>query len=418
MYIKQLSIIDLRSITSASIDFEVPTPLGAGNITLLLGGNGTGKTSILRAIALACLGPTLAESGFVPYRLVRNGAKPIKRTQASTATVTAHVILSEYECDQHFDYASKHLQLETNIERWGKDNERRERIGVTRSSAMFTDDALADDHGAYKGALFKADSSQFFVLAYGATRRVESSANIDSSARSKSRSPRYQRVAGLFEDGVTLMPLSSWLPNFQLKNPGRAKQVSTLLNKLLPDGCIFSPKVLETEAGLDFGYKLHGETVPFAALSDGYRAFIGWVADMLYHLTQGAGSGKRLDETQGIVLIDEIDLHLHPQWQRSVLPTLASALPKMQFIVTSHSPLVTASLHENQVRVLGNDRIGPLNESLEGRSVDQILRSPYFGLRSAHSQATETARDALTEQVSKGDIKASLAFMRSLAGEA
>ena len=74
MYIQQLSIRNLRSIAKAELRFDMPAK-AAGNVTLLLGGNGAGKTSILRAVALACLAPALAESGFLPYRLVRESAR-------------------------------------------------------------------------------------------------------------------------------------------------------------------------------------------------------------------------------------------------------------------------------------------------------------------------------------------------------
>jgi AAA domain, putative AbiEii toxin, Type IV TA system len=196
--------------------------------------------------------------------------------------------------------------------------------------------------------------------------------------------------------------------------------VATLINRLLPQGSTFLPKVQETESGADFLFRLGGASVPFAALSDGFRAYVGWVADMLYHLTLGAASGHRLDDTEGIVLIDEIDLHLHPQWQREVLPTLSKVLPKMQFIVSSHSALVTGSLRPSQVRVLSPDdagtQVNELHESLQGRSVDQILRSPYFGLESTRSTGTQDRLRSLSAKVQGGDMQASLDYMRQMAG--
>jgi hypothetical protein len=415
MYIQRLSIRNLRSIAEAELTFDLPGD-GPGNITLLLGGNGAGKTSILRAVALACLGPALASSGFLPYRLVRESARA-RGKKPALCELDATVALTRQDGTDDFRGASA-LTLTTAIERWGKDAQRRERLGDI--TAALADGKPADLSKRYAEALFRADLSRYVVIGYGATRRIEATANVDSAARSKSRGPRYQRVAGLFEEGVTLMPLAFWLPAYQARNPGRAKQVATLINKLLPKGCQFLPKVQETETGPEFLFRIDGTAVPFGALSDGFRAYVGWVADMLYHVTQGAASGHRLDETEGIVLIDEIDLHLHPEWQREVLPTLGQALPNMQFIVSSHSALVTASLNQTQVRVLrgGNEgtAVKELGESLEGRSVDQILRSPYFGLESSRSVATQDKLRALSQKAADGDVQASLDYMRQLAG--
>ena len=72
-----------------------------------------------------------------------------------------------------------------------------------------------------------------------------------------------------------------------------------------------------------------GVSIPFQGLSDGYRAFIGWVADMLFHLCYATPIRKALVDVHGIVMVDEIDLLLHPRWQMKVIPAIARALPRM-----------------------------------------------------------------------------------------
>src|SRR5262249_8709090 len=148
----------------------------------------------------------------------------------------------------------------------------------------------------------------------------------------------------------------------------------TLMNRLLPEG-----EMLEKPDGRDYLFRLRGANVPFAALSDGYRAYIGWIADLLYHVCMGAPSGKRLDENQGVVLVDEIDLHLHPEWQRRVIPMLSETLSSLQFIVTSHSPLVVGTLSASHVRVLNIEEpkgkaarsvVEPAQDELHGLSAD------------------------------------------------
>jgi len=97
----------------------------------------------------------------------------------------------------------------------------------------------------------------------------------------------------------------------------------------------------------------HGE-LPVDLLSDGLRNMIGMVADIAYrmvslnpHLGQGA-----VKETPGIVMIDEVDMHLHPEWQQVVLESLRNALPLVQFIVTTHSPQVLTTVNSKNIRIL------------------------------------------------------------------
>lgn len=89
-------------------------------------------------------------------------------------------------------------------------------------------------------------------------------------------------------------------------------------------------------------------------LSDGYRVAFNLFADIAYRaamLNPQLGDSV-LDKTEGIVLIDEIELHLHPKWQQIVLADLATTFPRMQFVVTTHAPSVIASVNENQLVIV------------------------------------------------------------------
>ncbi len=95
-------------------------------------------------------------------------------------------------------------------------------------------------------------------------------------------------------------------------------------------------------------------------LSDGQRNMIAMVGDIAYRCVKlNPGLAARAPmETDGIVLIDEIDMHLHPQWQQVVIASLREAFPKIQFIVTTHSPQVLTSIHKEHIRTLGRTAEG------------------------------------------------------------
>lgn len=137
---------------------------------------------------------------------------------------------------------------------------------------------------------------------------------------------------------------------------GELKAVSAAIEKML---CrlILNNEKSENEIHLDYdGDEVqilfdNENSLPVWLLSDGYRNVIGMVADIAYrmailnpHLEE-----KTVEETPGIVLIDEIDLHCHPKWQRIIVNNLIEVFPKVQFIATTHSPFIIQSLNKAQL---------------------------------------------------------------------
>ncbi len=233
-------------------------------------------------------------------------------------------------------------------------------------------------------AVYESDNDAFFAVGYGATRRVERLDSFDSGARLKSRTTRDLRVQSLFEEAFSLIPLGSWLPRLKEGRSGLYEQVEHLFEALLKPGVYrFTGKLSK---GGDYLFDRGGMDVPFQSMSDGYRAFIGWVSDLLHHLCMGGRSRKDLAESRGIVMVDEVDLHLHPKWQMQVIGTISRALPNMQFIFTSHSPLVAGSIEWMNIVTLkvnartNRTRARRLQESIHGLDADQILLTDFFGL--------------------------------------
>lgn len=400
MYIRELSVSNLRSFREAQVAFCHPgqddgPPLG--NVTLLLGDNGAGKTTILRAVALATLSPVIEGSGFVPYNLVRRSREP--GSLARSAEVRAEVVLHAQDTGAGRRSAPVEARVEASIARRGD---------VERVSSPERPESLWE-------GMFREQSPAFLVLGYGASRRVETASSFDSGVRARSRLLRYQRVAGLFEEHVTLTPLGAWLPEFRQTNPGRHTQVIHLINRLLPEGT----RILDREERGEYVFEHQGTPVPFGAMSDGYRAYLGWIADLLYHVCMGAPSGQKLVDNRGIVLVDEIDLHLHPEWQRLVVPQLAGALPNLQFVLTSHSPIVAGTLHAANLRLVEPDDDGAsvvrrLEERVHGLNADQILLSSYFGLTSTRAPEAVNELRELSRQAGSGDRDAVRQFLRRL----
>lgn len=401
MYIDHIEIENFRTFRKTRITFchadqdfdaaKIPKPQ-LPNLNLLLANNGYGKTSLLKAIALAALGPAVGRSGIFPYRLIRRevGQKELRRAVLK-AGFTAH----------EQDYAPV-----------GKIDSR---VEVLSEGDL---EILEWTHGDPKSwhPVFSSDSDAFFMVGYGATRRASKSTRMEQSGKS---SPRAARVMGLFEDDYSLRPLNSWLPRYeeskQLK--GRYVQVMHLLNRLVgKGGWEFTGK--QDKEG-EYLYGKNGAEVPFPALSDGYRAFLGWLGDLLFHVCETCPSGKKLIENKGIVMVDEIDLHLHPKWQMTVLQTLAKELPNIQFIVTSHSPLIVGSLEWMNIIVMkpGSKQSSTAERiewAVHGLDADQVLLTDFFGMTSTRASGKKRTLKELTLKARDGDTDAAKELLEQM----
>lgn len=125
---------------------------------------------------------------------------------------------------------------------------------------------------------------------------------------------------------------------------------------------------------VDWNHDNKQQTLRIDQLSDGFRTTLALVMDIASRLTQLRGENFTVDQTlatEGIVLIDEIDLHLHPSWQQRILPDLMRTFPNIQFIVTTHSPQVLSTIHRESIRILGKDA--------EGHDIAAIPLSPSYG---------------------------------------
>ncbi|MCO6478012.1 MAG: AAA family ATPase [Phaeodactylibacter sp.] len=264
--------------------------------------------------------------------------------------------------------------------------------------------------------IFSSTSDAFFFVGYGANRRVEKRERVDMGSRKASASARAQRIHSLFEESYSLIPLNAWLPHYETSNPGRYKQVINLINRLLGKGHYeFKGEMEEGE----YLFEQQGLKVPFPALSDGYRAFLGWVSDLLYHVCETCPSGKKLVDNKGIVMVDEIDLHLHPNWQMNVLPTISKALPNLQFIVTTHSPLIVGSLEWMNIVVMAKaphqaSTVKHLKRAVHGLDADQVLLTDYFGLKSTRASKKARQIKELSLKAREGDPDAAKKLLEEM----
>jgi hypothetical protein len=343
---------------------------------LILGDNAAGKSTLLRAIALAALGPELAN------QVDQRSASYLRLGSERGFMEVVFVLDSDdTSADPGGEFCIGLEIRQGEISFRPMDNAD---MTLARCNAGPRLDELRrrsrDDFG--------------FFCAYGALRTLADPSN-SVPVREKEA---HDRVFSLFEPGVPVIDpdfLAKLLTghitavrNAPLLLSETTKAMREHLRDLLPFCGTLDPDICDA-------VPLHGEAaVPLRDLSDGYTSLLALCGHLFRHsLAAGDWTGDPAT-VQGFVLIDELDAHLHPSWQRRILADLQRVFPNLQLIATTHSPMVAGSVESSSVCVLkrGSNGIEVMCDlpSVDGWRADQILTSVYFDLPTTRSTETES----------------------------
>ncbi len=217
------------------------------------------------------------------------------------------------------------------------------------------------------------------LAGYGATRLLWSPG---------AKQPKFStaNIENLFNPFVSLSRTQLWIPEVSHSD---FQTVATALKSLLNAG--EEVYISRSKTGELF---LHDDRtrIQLSRLSSGYQAVAALALDLIRVFLARWGS---VEAAEGIVLVDEIETHLHPRWQMRVVDSLRSAFPRVQFVATSHSPLTLRGLRDGEVIVLRRGGSGASVQQdlppIEGMTVDQLLTSETFGLQSTLDPDIEAA---------------------------
>ncbi|KDB51676.1 SMC domain protein [Sphaerotilus natans subsp. natans DSM 6575] len=325
MRIHQLVLRNFRRYERASVQFHP-------RFTVLIGNNGAGKTTVLDALAM------LLNTYFQGARLPTGGGT-IKADDARAVYRNKH--------GQVFRERMDEVALEATAEVAGAALTWRREIGDRGGQAK-----NLVQLGAEGRAQIKAGGSPDLplLLYYGAGRLWTQHDNVETSGPT-SQLDAYRYCLDPKSDHKAF---ERWFKKlaFSALQRGEAspalRAVQGAVQACIPGAQDFFHDTEYDELTL----RLDKEgLMPFNSLSDGYRNMVGMVADIAHRASRlnpqhGAEAARR---TAGVVLIDEIDLHLHPKWQRRVVADLQRAFPNLQFIATTHSPFILQSLLPGEV---------------------------------------------------------------------
>jgi hypothetical protein len=352
MYVRDLSVRGVKLLKDFHLSFlnDDGTPR---MWTVLLGENGRCKTSVLRAIAMAASGASRThELADLPSLHDRREALDVW-LNASFALpdepARTYPTLTPGAPTPRF--LSSTLEMSAGV------------TAMKGYSSYYTPGVLQTrPAGEVLFDIRGGNLPYWFVAGYGTNRMLPRQSVVETST-----DPSVGRMASLFDRGTIVGTGFADL----LADPGA-------YSKTLRDALIEHHVLPDDAAGIELrgrgGVKSAADLVdgnrfvlrsagremkvPAAWLSQGYQSTIAWVADLIGHAMLDVARPVELGEICGLVLIDEIDLHLHPAWQVRLIETLRTTLPNVQFVVTTHSPMILPGLRAGEIVMLELDDSG------------------------------------------------------------
>lgn len=350
MILRKLKLKDFRRFEDIEIDFHP-------ELTVIAARNGQGKTTILEAIATA-LGPFVGSFDM-------GKSKHIERTDARYVRLG-----NSFENEQRFPVIIDAALDIPNI-KW-------QRALNGPKSRTTTKEAipLANWGKELQESLRSKVETALPLISYYPAGRLWINHN-NSSRKAVVSASRTMGYEDCLSSASNFMQMQEWMFKATLALMQQQEMPGYEHSDLKPRIAGIQNAVnlvLETEGWSNFHYSLSFEELamshpdhgllPISLLSDGVRAMISLTADMAFRCARLNGQFHDHASllTEGIVLIDEVDLHLHPAWQQQVLAALRRAFPKIQFIVSTHSPQVLTTVNREQIRVIHKVENGWISE--------------------------------------------------------
>jgi hypothetical protein len=241
------------------------------------------------------------------------------------------------------------------------------------------------------------------LLSYGSTRLLP------QETHSRAESDGYVRVGNLFDPFLPLADAKSWLLSLPDKRFGYSARAIKQLLRHQGDGELKRRRGRQASVKLVFNSL--GISSTLEQLSDGYQSVVALAADIMEVMLK---YWDTVEDSEGIILIDEIDAHLHPRWRIEIIELLRTVFPRVQFLVTTHDPLCLIGTNPKEVHILRreprtNQVVVEQKDVPRGLTADQILTGFWFGLSSTVDDDTlrllEEHKDLLRAGVPATDVR-------------
>ena len=374
MKLKKIRIINYRCFKDANIDFDEHT-------TLIVGKNGAGKTAILYAVAVAVSTFLLGIDGGVGRSILKDDAR-----------YEFHDLDGTVDPQHQFPVSIESIGdcLDNHDVKWVRSLNSESGNTTVKEARELTNISKE----AQKRIMTGDKSLILPLISYYGTGRLYAQKKEKKNIKSLTEFKRQVGYVDCMAAESNEKLMLNWFQIQTLKSlqeqqrTGKVEK-SLLLKTVEKAICKCFERISGSKnASIIFDLDTHrlvlnfesadGSLQKFAMdeMSDGYKNTLSMIGDIAYRMAvlNPMLGDKVLEETSGVIVIDEIDLHLHPQWQQTIISDLNTIFPKIQFIVSSHAPAVINSVAKEQIRILDNGEIYMPAAQTYGRDANSILR--------------------------------------------
>lgn len=392
MWVEELSLENIRCFEKITLRFN------EAKWVTLLSQNGSGKSTVLQALALLLAGPEGAQ---------KLSPRPIGWLRDEDKLGKISIRVHQSNCDPgKYGEAKISRSFGYTFHITGSKN-------LTIRNKLFTEPSIQESPEKrltwLRQNAYISKGKGWFSVGYGAFRRLTRSSQI--IVPSLEPQARFTNFITQFDEEQPFSAFERWMVYLDYrivkdkdKEASRQRELGiAAINKLLPETVKFDSVTAEGRILFD----ISGTKVPTIALSDGYRSVLALSGDLVWRLIQAFPQSNDPLKEEGIVLIDELDIHLHPMWQRDIAVWLREQFPNLQFIVATHSPLIAAGAGEEALTLrfsFNNDgkAIVESVKNIAAMNVDRILQSEAFGLVSPYSPQTQQKIERYDNLIRKG----------------
>jgi predicted ATPase len=390
MWVEKLTLENIKCFDNCEFDFG--TPKARHKWVTLLGENGGGKSTALQALGLLLAGPEGATK-------LLNSPHGWLRDESKLGKISIKIHQGTNDPGVFGGQKTKARQLFSyNYLITGSQRLTIEHKTYTEPTILEGVDEKRPLSWLRENALLPKGEG-WFAAGYGAFRRLTRKGG-QIIVPSLQTPLRFTNFSTQFEEDEPLTAFEQWLVflDYRISKNSEIGKIAEkqrdmgikAINQLLPKGSAFE----KIDDNGRIWFIIDGISVSTLALSDGYRSILALAGDLVWRLIEAFPKSTQPLQEEGVVLIDELDIHLHPTWQREIASWLQSVFPNIQFIVATHSPLIAAGAGKDAVtyRVFKNEEGNASIENIENiafQGVDSVLQSRAFGLVSTFSIEAE-----------------------------
>ena len=396
MFFKEIQIKNYKAIENMKLEFSP-------GVNLLIGDNGVGKTSVLDALAVALGGFLSGVSGVSVSGIPHSDIRIETMRVAGASVAVEYVVPVAVDCT---------MNIEGNDYNWSRIRE----SDSTNTKTKMSNRQIAN----YAAKLTNEPASVLPLISYMSTMRVANSKRSDNNSSAKKLTDRRCGYFGCLDSVLDSKGIKEWCLTMELEEFHQEKPipeyesfkgvVSEVMQKM--SALESMPIITYSRIFQDIVYSEEKNTLPISYLSAGYQSLLWMIMDFAYRFALLNPGQSDYHQATGVILIDELDMHLHPKWQWNALRVLEEVFPKIQFIIATHSPIIISSCKSGRlINLDANQNALPLENAYAYSITDVLeLRQGSLGV----PQEIRSLSDQFESALNLGDYDEAAKILQSM----